>query len=233
MFLRRKANQTVLGDLDNVVWYGRSKDAKREVTQWMRPEFYELWEDALRDAFDLLGMLDRFRDIISDSQRAAAEDFHGLKPVPGWKNRHLMRRVMSDVGPATTMLRKVQMKDDVAVCFIGEMKDAMDQWCTLTELFGQATAMTIVTEGLRYYVQGTQVGYSPSTRHLFRRSNKVERIGLPDKPHWRANISGYQITILADWHELWKVHKENGYNLFQLLQLRLNEELDKAIQQGV
>ncbi len=232
MFSWRKSNPVSLGGVDNVVWYGRIKDNKREVTQWMRPEFYQVWETAMREAFDLLGMMDRFRDMISDGHRATADNLNMLKPVPGWKNRHLMRKVMPNVGKATTTLRKVVSKDGIAVCFTGEMEAALDQWRTLAELFGQATSMAIVTEGLHYYVQGTQVGYTPSTRHLFRRSNTVERVGLPDKPHWRMNVSGYQITILGDWSEIRKVRKSTGYNLFQILQLRLNEELEKAIQQG-
>jgi len=233
MFWRTKG-PIAFESLDNIVWYGRAKERRREVTQWMDPEFYEAWEAVMQEAFDLLGMMDRFQDMLSDSYLSAnvGGPLREMNPVVGQKNRHLLRKTMMNVDGALTAMRKVVVDDGYAVCHYGNTHLALDQWKAIAELLGQTTVMTFATQGLQYYVEGSQVGYTPATRHLFRRGNTVERIGLPNKPHWLVNVSGYRIEISGKWDELKQARKEYGYNMFQMLQLRLNEELEKAVTRG-
>lgn len=224
----------VLGSLDNIVWYGLAKERRRDVTQWMDPEFYEVWEALMREAFDLLGMMDRFQDMMleSDQVTASSVELRGMIPVPGRKNRHLLRKTMLNVDGALTTMRKISVEDGFAVCHHGKKHLALDQWKAIMELLGQTTVMTIATQGLQYYVEGSQVGYTPKTRHLFRRGNTVKRIGLPNEPRWLVNVSGHRIEITGNWDDIKRTRREHGYNMFQMLQLRLNEELEKAVARG-
>lgn len=186
----------------------------------------------MQEAFDVLGMTDRFALFTADEPGIQMSKPHGadeLIPVTGHQNRNLLRKATSNINEVTTRFKRVPTEYGVAICFTGEKGQALEQWKALAELLGQTTMMSVATTGLLYYVQGTQVGYTPATRHLFRKSNTVERIGLPNEPHWRANVSGYQIDIQGDWDEIKLAKKRMGYNLFQMLQLRLNEELEKAI----
>src|SRR5579875_2086998 len=142
MFGRTKG-PIALESLGNIVWYGRAKDRKREVTQWMDPEFYEVWEGVMREAFDLLGMMDRFQEMISEPHPSisAGELLRGMKPVPGRKNRHLLRKTMMNVDGALTTMKKISVEDGFAVCHHGKKHLALDQWKAITELLGQTTVM--------------------------------------------------------------------------------------------
>lgn len=96
----------------------------------------------------------------------------------------------------------------------------------------KTTVVSTVTPGLRYYVQGTQVGYDKETRHLFKRRNTLERLGSPADPVWKANVSGYKITMIGKWDEIKETRRKMGFNVFQMLQLRLNAELGEAVKKG-
>jgi hypothetical protein len=233
MFSLKRERPISLNGLDNVVWFGTHRDKKREVTQFAERAFLSIWDDSMREAFDILGMMDRFQTMITDEPGTVTSNADGaerLAPVPGYQNRKLLRRATSNIDEVTTKFQRISTGDGVAICYTGDKKQALEQWKALTELLGQTTMMAIVTPGLSYYVQGTQVGYTPATRHLFKRSNTVERVGLPNEPSWRLNVSGYQIEIRGSWDEIKMTRKHAGYNLFQMLQLRLNEELETAIQ---
>ncbi|MCL6633236.1 MAG: hypothetical protein K6T63_11470 [Alicyclobacillus herbarius] len=231
-FIRRA--QITLHDIDNVMWYGKKQDRPGGVTQWADPDFYRIWEEAMQEAFDLLGMMDRYQAFLQEPNggETLTSGCDGLIPVPGPKNRHLLRNALFNIDQVTTALKSIPVVDGNVIRHSGEKSKALDQWRTITELIGQTTVMAIVTPGLRYYVQGTQVGYTPTTKHLFRRSNTLERVGVPNQPHWRANISGHVVEIVGNWDEIKKARKKMGYNIFQMLQLRLNEELEKAVRKG-
>ncbi len=48
-------------------------------------------------------------------------------------------------------------------------------------------------------------------------------------PAWELNVSGYRILICGKWSEIEKTHEQMGLNIFQMLQLRINEELEEAV----
>lgn len=232
MFSFKKREPATLDGFDNVVWFGRKQDKKREVTQWVDWAFYEIWEKAMQDAFDVLGMMDRFKSILKEEADVGIATDGGLGPllpVPGHKNRDLLRKATSNIDEVTTRFERIPVGDGTVIRYNGDKAEALEQWRAIAEILGHTTVVAIVTPGLLYYVQGTQVGYSPSTRHMFRRSNTVERLGLPNEPRWCANVSGYVITIIGDWDEIKKTRKETGYTIFRMLQLRLNEGLEAAI----
>ncbi|QQE80441.1 hypothetical protein [Alicyclobacillus sp. SO9] len=232
MFFVREEEPIRLNEINNLVWYGKKRDRKRVVTQWADREFYGVWEAAMQEAFDLLGMMDRFSTMTSDEagiEKAKPSGAEELIPVPGDQNRRLLRKATLNIAEPTSRFDQVLLENGTAIRYTGDKETALKQWGALTELLAQTTMMAIVTPGLQYYVQGTQVGYTPATRNLFRRSNTLERIGLPSKPHWRANVSGYVIDIHGDWDEIRKTRKSTGYNMFQMLQVRINEELEKAL----
>lgn len=233
MFWRTKG-PIAFESLGNIVWYSRAKERWREVTQWMDSEFYEVWESVMREAFDLLRMMDRFDDMMSEQYPSvsAGGPLRGMKPVPGHKNRHLLRKTMTNLDGALTTWQKVSVEGGVAVCHDDNKHLALEQWRAITELLGQTTVMTFATQGLQYYVEGSQVGYTPATRHLFRRGNTAESVGLPNEPRWSVNVSGYRIEIAGKWDEIKRTRREHGYNMFQMVQLKLNEELEKAVAKG-
>lgn len=238
MFSSRR-NRVTLGELDNrgnVVWFGSSRDRKYEVTGWAHPEFYQVWYTAMGWAFDLVSMQDKFREICTDDRSVQQETIPGLeslRPVPGHQNRTLLSKATFNLEQVTTTFGRKVIRDGIVIYHEGNLAMALEQWKAIAELVAQTTVMAIVTPGLEYYVQGTEVGYSPSTRHLFRHGNTVQRIGLPNEPHWVLNVSGYTVDIRGKWDEITKTRRENGYNVFQMLQLRINEELEEAIRREV
>lgn len=231
--------RVMLGELDNrenVLWFGRTREKKYEVTGWAHPEFYQVWHTAMGWAFDLLGMKDKFKEICTDDRSVQQEVIPGLemlKPVPGYQNRTLLSKATFNIQKVTTALERQTIRDGTVIYHRGNLAMALEQWKAIAELVAQTTVMAIVTPGLEYYVQGTEVGYAPATRHLFRHGNRVERIGLPNEPHWVLNISGYTVDIQGQWGEITKTRREHGYNVFQMLQLRINEELEDALRREV
>ncbi|WP_018130504.1 hypothetical protein [Effusibacillus pohliae] len=57
----------------------------------------------------------------------------------------------------------------------------------------------------------------------------MKRLGTPMDPAWELNVSGYRILICGKWSEIEKTHEQMGLNIFQMLQLRINEELEEAV----
>ncbi len=216
---------------ERLVWLGQ----KSEGNQWMDPDFYSVWVHAMEAAFDILGMAERYRTWKDEEKRTNIDSTtgpKGLVPVTGWKNRNVLRRATENLTKVTASFEIVPVPSGTALQFKGEKKKAMEEWSAIVELLGETTVVAIVTPGLEYYVQGTQIGYDRATRHLFKRGNTLERLGTPADPIWRANVSGYGITIVGDWDEIKKTRQETGLNIFQMLQLRLNAELGEAVKQG-
>lgn len=230
MFWRKR---TVVQPVSNerLVWQGQ----KSEGHQWMDPDFYNVWMQVMAEAFDILGMNDRYQTWKDEEKGVNVKSTigpDGFLAVTGWKNRHILRRATENLQTVSTSFKVVPVQGGVSLLYTGSKGKALDEWRAIADLLGKTTVTTIVTPSLRYYVQGTQVGYDRATRHLFRRSNTVERLGTPADPIWRANVSGYGITITGDWDEIKETRQETGLNIFQMLQLRLNAELGEAVKQG-
>lgn len=177
MFFRRKHFDKVT-DIDNIAWLQRDGNDKRQMTQWMDEDFYRLWLQNMEWAFDLLGMMDQYKRFVEELREGADLDLEapaGMVPVRGWWNRRSVRKAMENLEKAFPTFELTPVKDGQVLRYKGEKSKALELWGAVTDLLGKATVIGLVTPGLQYYVKGTQVGYSPRTRHLFRRGNTVER----------------------------------------------------------
>lgn len=158
----------------------------------------------MQEAFDIFGMQERYRTWTDEIGKRAGDIVgpEGLVPVIGWKNRHTLRSVAGNVKNVLASFEAVAVQGGTAVRYTGSNAGALDEWRAITGLLGKTTVVAIVTPGLEYYVRGTQLGYDQVTRHLFKRSNSLEQIGTPVDPVWKADLSGYTVTIVGDWEEI-------------------------------
>lgn len=147
----------------------------------------------------------------------------------GWQNRHSLKTAMENLQAAFPTYELVKVEGGQALKYTGSRANALEQWHGITDLLAKTTVISIVTSGIQHYVEGTQVGYSPVTRHLFKRGNTVKLLRNPMDPAWELNVSGYRILVCGKWSEIEKAHEQMGLNIFQMLQLRINEELEEAL----
>ncbi|WP_029419955.1 hypothetical protein [Alicyclobacillus macrosporangiidus] len=230
MFGRKKAGLDP-ESVENIAWLRLKGDDKQIRAQWMQEDFYRLWLGGMEKAFDLLGMMDQYRRFIEEVSQTVQEELCpvGLTPVVGWRNRHSLKTAMTKLPTAFPTFELVKVRGGEGVRFTGSKDEALEQWQGVTDLLAKTTVVSIATQALRYYVEGSQVGYLPTTRHLFKRGNTVERLRTPSDPAWRLNVSGYHVVIMGDWGEIERVHKETGYSILHMLQLRINEELEETM----
>lgn len=229
VFGRKAGNQLDAGGVTNIIWLCDNADDKRHPGQWLEENFYNVWLKGMERAFDLLGMKDRYRQFTQEVRGPELEVRDGLVPARGWQNRHLLRRMAENVDAALTAFRLVPVQGGKALRYGDGREKALEQWEALMDLTAKTTVVALVTPGLQYYVEGSQVGYTTATRHLFKNSNTVERVGSPMDLAWELSVSGYRLLISGKWSDIEETHRETGYNIFQLLQLRINEGLEEAI----
>jgi hypothetical protein len=219
MFGRKKMDVDP-ASVDNIVWFRRKGDDKRNVTQWMDEDFYRLWMGSMKWAFDLLGMMDQYKRFVEEIREEAESNLGvpvGLVPVRGWRNRHSLRTAAENLENAFPVFELIRVKGGQVLRHKGEKVKALEQWEAVTDLLGKTTVVSFVTPGLQYYVEGSLAGYPSVIRHLFRQGNTVERLGTPLEPAWRLNISGYTVVVVGKWSEIEKTRRELGYNIFQML----------------
>jgi hypothetical protein len=209
-------------EIQNLIWYLE----KETGAQWMDKQFYKVWIIGMCEAFDILGM-DRFKQSFKNIQGDSHND--DLVPVQDKKNKQLLEHTMKKMNGVNPKLQLIRGKCFLALRYLGDKSNALKDWQGIVKLWKYTTVVTLATQGLGYYVEGSQAGYNPRTKFLFNPSNYVEKLGYPNEPNWLVHISNYNITIVGDWGEIEKTRRELGLNIFQMLAMRINEELEKVL----
>lgn len=231
VFGKRSGFRVDAGGIENVIWLCDEIDDKRHPGQWADETFYTLWLKGMEWAFNLLGMQDRYIGFKEETSRARTgmEPRFGLVPVVGWQNRQALRKAAENIERAFSVFQLVSLQGGKALRYTDRRETALEQWEAVIDLLAKTMVVTLATQALEYYVQGSQVGYTPGTRHLFKRGNTAKRIGAPSNPAWELNVSGFRVLIAGKWDDIQKTHQDTGYNILQMLQIRLNEELEEAL----
>jgi hypothetical protein len=217
---------------NRVIWYAEGKQDVWRISQIADRECYHHWLHEMIAAHHLAGVPGMEGRMLEELPfvRYGARPRAGHVPVRGWRSRKLLRQTLTQIDHARTSLKIVHRdRDSVAMGYTGSRSVAMADWHEFTDAMRKSIVITLATQGMDYFVTGTQVGYRESTRHLFHRRNRFELAGGPLELRWRAVIDKYVVPVHCDWDELERVHQQTKLGLLQWLQLYVLDEIDRIV----
>lgn len=130
MFWRQRT-ATEPGSADRLVWL------ERKDMQWIDPIFFNIWNRSMEEAFDLLGMTDRYRTWNEEKKGMnieASDGPEGLERVVGWKNRRILSKATGNIHNVSGLFEFVPVPGGSTLRYCGDRRKALDVWQVIVDL---------------------------------------------------------------------------------------------------